>query len=302
MTVQFIRAYRVTIGDTEIDTRTGVGIGSMHVAFAVQRDTKRVPNNAELEVWNLAPSTRARLVKLTAVPVRIEAGYLGSDIGTIFLGDLRRAHSRREGADIITRASAGDGQKAVRIAKLAKTFPAGTKVGSVISELGKALGVKPGNLSAFQGARLQDGSTALKRSLTIHGAVYDELERICRSCGLEWSVQDSELQLKEIGKPVGSAVGAQGPLLRADSGLIGTPEVETAEEVSKGDAKKAAAVKGQVIVSGTCLLRSDLRPGLPFRVESDAFTGNLVCRTTEHRGDSHGTGEDWTVTWSGVPY
>jgi hypothetical protein len=298
MTVQFIRAYRIVIGDTEVDATAGVGLGSLHIAFQVERDHKRVPNNAELEVWNLARTTRDRLAKLTAVPVRIDAGYVGSEIGTIFLGDLRSARSRREGPDIITRVSAGDGAKQCRIARLSKTFPAGTKVGSVIEALGRALGVKAGNLGAFSGARLANGSDTLTRSLTIHGAVYDELERLCRSCGLEWSVQDSELQIKEQGRPVGVAAGG-GPLLRADSGLVGAPEVEVVQEASKSDPDLQ---KGQTVVSGTCLLRSDLRPGLPFRVESEAFTGNLVCRTTVHAGDSHATSDGWTVAWTGIPY
>lgn len=297
MTVQFLRAYRLTVGDVEIDARAGVGLSSLRIAFCVQRDAKRVPNNAEVEIWNLASATRERLAKLSTVPVRIEAGYVGGEIGTIFHGDLRSARTRHEPPDRITRVSAGDGQRALRTARLSKTFPAGTKLGSVIAELGKALGIRAGNLGSFQGARLADGSDTLKRSLTIHGAVYDELERMCRSCGLEWSVQDSELQLKERGRP--AAAGTTGPLLRGDSGLIGTPEVEQVQEVSKADPDLR---KGQTVVSGACLLRSDLRPGLPFRVESEAFTGNLVCRTTEHRGDSHGTGADWIVTWTGVPY
>lgn len=297
MTVSFTRAYRIVVGDTEVDARAGVGPGSLRIAFCVQRDHKRVPNNAELEVWNFSTATRERLAKLPSVPVRIDAGYVGSDVGTIFLGDLRSARTRREGPDLITRVSAGDGQKAIRTARLSKTFPAGTKLGSVITELGKALGVKPGNLNSFAGARLADGSDALKRSLTIHGAVYDELERLCRSCGLEWSVQDSELQLKAVGEPVGT--GTSGPLLRADSGLVGAPEVEQVQEVTKADPDLR---KGQTVVTGACLLRSDLRPGLPFRVESDAFTGNLVCRTTVHSGNSHGTGPDWVVQWTGTPY
>lgn len=296
MSIQFLRAYRIVIGDTELDARTGVGSSGMRIAFKVERDAKRVPNNAELEVWNLARTTRDRLAKLTNVPVRIEAGYVGSEIGTIFLGDLRSARSRREGPDIITRVSAGDGQSKCRTARLSRTFPAGTKVGSVISELGRALGVRPGNLGQFQGARLSSGSDTLKRGLTIHGAVYDELERVCRSCGLEWSVQDSELQLKQLGQPVGPGLG---PLLREDSGLVGTPEVETVSEVTKADPDLR---KGQIVVSGACLLRSDLRPGLPFRVESDAFTGNLVCRTTVHSGDSHSASGGWVVEWTGIPY
>jgi hypothetical protein len=297
MTVQFTRAYRIVIGDTEVDASTGVGLSGMRIAFKVERDHRRVPNNTELEVWNLARTTRDRLAKLTNVPVQIDAGYLGTDVSTIFLGDLRAAHSRREGPDVVTRVSAGDGAKQCRIARISKTFPAGTALGSVIAELGKALGVKPGNLSGFSSARLTNGSDKLARSLTINGAVYDELERLCRSCGLEWSVQDSELQLKEIGRPVPG--GGLGPLLKADSGLVGTPEVEQLAEASKDD---PLLTKGVTVVSGVCLLRSDLRPGLPFRVESEAFTGNLVCRTTVHQGDSHGTGPDWIVQFSGVPY
>lgn len=296
MTIQFTRAYRIVIGDTEIDASTGVGIGSMRIAFRVERDHKRVPNNAELEVWNLSRATRERLATLANVPVRIDAGYAGSSLGTLFLGDLRAAKTRREGTDLITRVSAGDGQHACRTARLSRTFPAGTKVGSVIEQLGRALGVKQGNLSAFRGIKLANGSDELARSLTIHGAVYDELEKICRSCGVEWSVQDSELQLKVVGEPVGSTTG---PLLRADSGLVGVPEVEVVSEVSKADPDLR---KGQTVVAGRCLLRSDLRPGLPFRVESEAFTGNLVCRTTVHAGDSHGAGEEWVVEWTGVPY
>lgn len=299
MTVQFTRAYRIVIGDTEVDASAGVGVSGMRIAFKVERDHKRVPNNAELEVWNLARTTRERLAKLSTVPVRIDAGYVGTDVGTIFLGDLRSARSRREGPDIITRVSAGDGQKQCRIARISKTFPAGTKVGSVITELGKALGVKPGNLSAFGNARLASGSDKLARSLTIHGAVYDELERLCRSCGLEWSVQDAELQVKERGRPATSLAGS-GPLLRSDSGLVGAPEVEQVSEASKADPDLK---KGQTAVTGVCLLRSDLRPGLPFRVESEAFTGNLVCRSTAHAGDSHSASDGgWIVEWTGIPY
>jgi hypothetical protein len=298
MPIQFTRGYRIVIGDTEVDASAGVGLSGMRIAFQVERDHKRIPNNAELEVWNLARTTRDRLAKLTSVPVRIDAGYLGTDVSTIFLGDLRAAHTRREGPDLITRVSAGDGAVRCRIAKISKTFPAGTKLGSVIESLGRALGVKPGNLSAFSSARLTSGSDRLARSLTINGAVYDELERICRSCGLEWSVQDSELQLTERGQPVPGG-GSLGPLLQADSGLVGTPEVEQLTEASKDD---PLLTKGTTLVSGVCLLRSDLRPGLPFRVASEAFTGNLVCRTTVHRGDSHGSGPDWVVEWSGVPY
>lgn len=287
----FQRAYRLTVGSIEIDALAGVGLNALHIAFAVERDTKRVPNNAEIAVWNLSRSSRQALAKLANVPVRLEAGYL-DDVGVLFQGDLRSARSRREGPDIVTRVSGGDGETKIRTARINRTFAAGTPIGTVLRELGKALGVGEGNLRQFLGAQLRNGSKTLSRSLTLRGSVFDELEHVTRSCGLGWSIQDSALQLREAGLPVGDR---RGPLLRPDSGLIGEVEVETVAKEEPGFAA------GSVRVCGVCLLRQDLIPGVPFRVESEAYTGNLVCVSTVHNGDSHST-DSWRIDWTGRPY
>lgn len=302
----FERAYRLNIGGVDIDARGGVGLNALRVVFSIERDVKRHPNNCEIAVYNLTRSHQAELAKRPSVRVRLEAGYLG-DIGTIFDGDLRSARTRQEGPDHVTRATGGDGETQIRTARINRTFAAGTPVATVLRELGKSLGVGQGNLRDFADARLANGSKTLTRSLTLSGSVFDELEHITRSCGLRWSVQDSALQIREVGLPVGDR---QGPLLRADSGLIGEVQVETvvagAESV-KGlvrDTKKLQGegfTAGTVKVTGMCLLRPDLIPGVSFRVESEAFTGNLVCVATVHSGDSHSTNQ-WCVEWTGRPY
>ena len=287
----FIRAYRLTVGNVLIDASAGVGANSARIAFQVERDVKRVPNSAEFEITNLTHGHRDALAKLHNVPVHLKAGYV-DDIGTVFLGDLRSARTTHEGTEYITKVSSGDGESKVRTANISRTFPSGTPVGTVIAALGKALGVKPGNVSQFAGAKLANGSSKLSRSLTIHGPVYDELERMTTSCGLGWSIQDGVLQIRERGQPVR---GTRGALLRQDTGLVGDPEVEIATETKDG------AIKGQPIVHGVCLLRTDVTPGQPLRVESIAFTGNIVCIATVHKGDTHAS-SDWVVEWSGRPY
>ncbi len=289
----FQRAYKLTIGTTEIDASTGVGLDSLRIAFRVERDATRVPNAIEVQVWNLARETRESLGKATNVPVQLEAGYVDDGMGVLFLGDLRTARSTRDGADIITKVAGGDGETAIRTASLKRTFPKGTPVGSVLTAMAKALGIKTGNVSQFATRSLLSGSAVLNRSLTVHGPVYDELERLCRSCGLAWSIQDSALELREEGAPVGTS---RGPLLTPDSGLIGEVEVETEAQRGPTDPGK----KRGTIVSGVCLLRSDLVPGRSFAVSSTAFTGNLVCLATTHVGDSHA--ENWYVEFSGRPY
>lgn len=287
----FQRAYRLTVGDIQMDALRGVGLNALRIAFSIERDIKRHPNNCEISVYNLTASHRAALAKLASVRVRLEAGYV-DDVGTLFDGDLRSARSVTEGTEKVTRVSGGDGESKCRSARINKTFAKGTPVGTVLNELGKALGVGPGNLRDFTGATLSNGSKVLTRSLTLSGAVFDEMEHVTRSCGLQWSVQDSALQIREAGLPVGDR---QGPLLRKDSGLIGEVEVETVAKAEPGFAA------GSLKVSGVCLLRGDLIPGVSFRVESEAFTGNLVCTATVHRGDSHAV-DSWGIEWTGRPY
>lgn len=288
--MNFIRAYRIVVGDVDINALDGVGPNTLRIAFQVERDHTRHPSNAEVAVWGMSPAHREALAKLTTVPVRIEAGY-ADDAGVIFQGDLRSARTKREGPDLVTRVSAGDGESKIRTARISRTFARGTPVGDVIGQLGKALGVSPGNLEQFRGARLANGGRTLTRALTLTGSVFDELERVCRSAGLDWSVQSGALQLRTVGAPVGSELG---PLLRRDTGLIGDPETERAQETKDG------ILKGQTIVTGQCLMRADLVPGRSFRVEHANHTGNLVCRASVAEGDSHG--DSWFTNFTGVPY
>ncbi len=286
MSELFSRAYRLVVGDREIDATTGVGSTGLRIGFAIARDETRVPNSCEIRCYNLARTTREALAKSATVTVSLEAGYVGS-VGQLFLGDLRTVRTHREGPDLITTVSGGDGEAALRTARIAKTFPAGTPVSTVLQGLATALGVDRGNVA--DASRILTGRK-LARAQTLHGVVYDELEDFCRSNGLRWSVQDSALQIRSGDEPVR---GTLAPLLRADSGLIGEPEVQT-----KGKAQTGRA--GQRVVSFSALLRADIIPGQPVALESEAFSGPVVVVETTHQGDSHQGA--WQVDAVGRPY
>lgn len=285
MPEQFNRAVRLTVGTTQIDASAGANSG-LRIGFRVERDEKRTPNNVEVRVYNLSRADAAALAKSDTVPVSLEAGFVGA-MGQIFLGDLRQVRTRREGGDLVTTVTGGDGETKIRTARINRTFKAGATVGSVLKGLADALGVKPGNSAEAQ----QRLFAKLARPRTLCGLVYDELEDFCRTQGLRWSVQDSALQVRTDGQPV---TQQEGPLLRNDSGLIGEPEVEV-----QGTVAKAGKTAGK-FVSGICLLRSDIIPGVTFRVESPTFTGNLFAVQTVHEGDTHDT--PWYCNWIGKPY
>jgi hypothetical protein len=76
----------------------------------------------------------------------LEAGYIppgeGGNVGVIFKGAIRDVEHVREGPNIKTVISCGDGDKALRAATTSKSYPAGTKVTEVFEDISKELEAK----------------------------------------------------------------------------------------------------------------------------------------------------------------
>lgn len=314
----FRRKFRVTLANKQFGGEVGEE-RPLTISFNVQRDKTLTPNNASLLIYNLSDATRAELEELTGgfgqgsqavkprklssrkrpakptkagvaappadadgVVVRIEAGY-GEHIGQLFLGVLRKCSSWKQGAEWVTQLSGGDSERSLTTTKLSKSYVSGTPITSVVRDLVGALGVGRGGLdntlSALEVTGLLTGGRTLQKALTLHGDAATELERLMRSCGFEWSIQDGHFYAGPAGTPT---LPGQGPLLTPDTGLLDTPQIDK---------------NGRVV--GRSLLHPDLLPGRVFRVESSRVTGNFLCEKTAHRGTS--TGADWEVQFIGRP-
>ncbi len=267
MSELFGRRYELQIDDLKI---TG-----LDVSFEVGKSlSARTPNHAEVRVFNLAASTRKKLQELDDVFVELRAGYEKGGLPVIFRGDLREAVSVREGTEWVTTINAGDGQKARKISRINRTFPPGTSVADVIVACGKALRIDMGNaqLQALRAKLRGSKSNRFANGYVATGDALSQLDRACRSCGIEWSIQDNELQLLVIGKPLEQAV----VVLRADTGLVGSPE-----RGSKG------------ITHARCLMIPELYPGRSVKLDAQQLKGVYRIETTKHVGDT--AAQDWYV-------
>ena len=277
------RSFRLSIGDIQFASE-GV-VRPLDFEFMVQRDKTITPNNIKLTIKGLAKDTRETISQLAGgdgVTVRLEVGYQ-ENLGQIFFGVLRKAESWREGGVWLTQISGGDGEKAIRTAKISKTFKKGTKVSEVIRALVKALGVNEGTLNntltALEVSGYLSGGNAIQKALTVSGDAATALEDFMLSCGFEWSIQDGAFLAGPRGQAV---VPGTGPLLTSRTGLVGTPNLDK---------------DGNVV--GKALMHADLIPGKVFRVESDRVTGNFIAKKTKHEGSSQG--QEWYVSFVGTP-
>lgn len=230
----------------------------------------KTPNTAEVRIRNLNPDHRKQLQQLDKVYVSIEAGY---EEGTalIFRGDLRDIVSAKEGTDWITTVTSDSGRRA-RKKRILKSFAPGASVSDVLNAAAKGMGVALGNTALKTVATKIKGTQSDKffNGYALAGAIDQELDRLARSVGLEWSIQDDQLQFLDRGQPL-KGTGAK---LTAGTGLVGSPEKGT---------------KG--VMEARALMMPELVPGRRVQIESEHVQGTFRIETAHYRGSTRD--KDW---------
>ncbi len=262
------RSWRVQVGSIVTE--------NADVTFKVERTLVGKPGTCELQIYNLTSDNRKEIASLPrGTIVRIDAGYADGR-SMIFRGDLRRADNQRDdGApDWVTKATAGDGEHALRTARANRSFGRGASLQNVVAYLADAMGVGTGNVSEqLAGRVLDEAQNTFPEGATVHGMAAREMSRLLDSCGLSWSVQDGVIQVM----PRGGALARSAVLLSSDSGLIGSP-----------------SVGANHIVSAKALLIPDLTPGQRVQLRSNAANGLYRIEKATTEGDVRG--DDWGVT------
>jgi hypothetical protein len=268
----FGRRARVSVGSFAVGAEVGApSIGGavikpqLRIAFKVERDRKPEPNKNECQIYNLSEESRAAIKR--GQLLTIDAGYPDS-FGQIFQGDVRTFSHVQVGADWITKIAAGDGEVAHRTARVSESFGPKTKVSAVLQKLCDAYGVKIGNASDM--VKTKAKINEYLRGKAIHGLVSEQLEKMLRENGLEYSIQDGALQVVEIGK----AVNAPAVKLDPSCGLIGSPEIG-----EQGKDKKT-------VIKMKSLMQPRIIPGRLIDLESKTHTGLVRADKVSHLGDT----------------
>lgn len=258
MPTMFGRQAAITVHDRKI---TG-----LRMQFKVDKTSKPDPNTLDLTIYNLSADTRARLAATKRPQVIVEAGYQQTE--QLFKGDARTVYSVRQGPDWLTKVQCGDGERAYQFGRTDESFAPGTKTDAVVKRLVSDMGVGVGNaLKKLKDGDFSGAMSTFVNGFTVSGNSADQFDRIMKSSGLDWSIQDGELQVL---KP-GTATDESAVLLTPDTGLVGSPEV--------GE---------DGVVKFTSLLQPGMRPGRKVQLKAAAMNGLFVLQRVTHQGDTHG--------------
>jgi len=275
MTQLFRRSWSIQIGTTRISS---ISINLLTVKFSVEKSLEREPNRATVRIANLSEALRRRIELEDDPQLEIRAGYEDLE-DVIFVGDVRDAWSERDGADIWLVVESDDGGRSYRTARIARSFQPGTALATVIYACVDAIGVGRGNSTQIAPlAELDSGGTIFANGYTVDGVAWRELDRVCRSASLRWSIQSGVIQLRRAGQPAETRAIRLSP----GTGLVGSP--------SRG---KRDPRQRRKRIGARSLLIPGLYPGRVVVLESAEVEGNWLCRRTNYIGDS--SGQDWYV-------
>jgi hypothetical protein len=173
----------------------------------------------------------------------------------------------RDGDDFVTELQTGDGDEALAVAHIATALKP-TNAYDVAVILLKAMGSGQGNLPAV--ARELRSTTLYQQGGMLKGNPGDILSDLCKSVGLEVTVQNGQAQFLSLGQPLdGSAYE-----LSSDTGLIGEPSVDT---------------KG--VLCCMTLMLPGLKPGQLIYMNSLFVQGNYRIVSMMTVGDT--SGNEW---------
>lgn len=271
MSRQYLRQARLRVGANGLLENEFDGF---RIVFRIEKSLNPTPNTSTISIFNLSKDSRTRFEAKGAI-CSLGVGYDGN-VEQIFIGNIAKATTKKQGTDWITEIECGDGEKAFKEAKLDVSLPAGANAQDVLGKLGDAFkGVQDGGVTAVKDVLLTQFKS-FGTGLVLSGSASEVLDSLTKTVGLEWSIQDGELQILEQDK----ALLGQAFVASASTGLIGSPgAIKTAGQDPQ-------ATEGGIEFS--MLLQPALKPGRQVRVESELLTGTYRVAKVNHEGDSHG--------------
>lgn len=270
--LQYKRVIYVVVG---VPGEVGVRVEGLRIKFKVSKDDTPNPNTAQIEIFNLAPTTAA-LLQRPGCTVQLFAGYEGA-VNLIFVGDVTRAVTTYEGGNARTQITSGDGAAALATKTVAVGIKGPTTAGDALKAVLKD--VVSDTKALLSGVAPEDAAKPLPNGYSASGPLKQVLRGLARARLFDWSYQDGELVIV----PPDQATREPAVVINSRTGLIGSPTQKASSAGEKTTYKKAVVIK--IFCNG------QVRPRRIIKLDSRDFSGWFLTRTVEHIGDNYANGE-----------
>lgn len=267
----FKRAYSLTLGapgsTSAIQYSTlSVDPSALRITFDIDKNMIGSSNKAKIQIYNMQAQTRGLITQ--GYIVALQAGY-NNLVKTIFIGSVLNTKADRNGADIVLSLECGDGESAIVNARLDKSYPSGVTLAQILQDVGVALstatGSQPQGIAA--GVAIGIPEVIYNNGFTAHGACRDTLDTLLKPQGVEWNIQNGNLNII----PLPNYDGQTAQVLCSERGLIGVPS------------------RANFFTQAMSLLNPNLVPGTLIQLisQNTKLNGFYKIRRSHFEGDTH---------------
>lgn len=212
----FIRRYLMKAGKMghngfQIGQTSTENPHALHISFSVEKSTSETANTAKVQIWNLSPAN-LNILDTKDCAIELQAGY-ANHIALILAGNVVTSSTEMDGADRMTEIEVVDGRVALRDTYISISRSGKVNSKEVFDQIAGEMGV---SVVYSKGCKFK----TLPHGFSYVGAAKTALKKLCKTCGLKWSIQNSVLQIR---KP-NEAITTRAYLLSPDTGLLEVPK------------------------------------------------------------------------------
>lgn len=284
MSALFSRQYQVMVGPPSHpgqaiygNVPTGpLGVTTpLRCVFEIKKTPTASANKGKVSLYNMAAQTRSAITP--GMLVTLSAGYVGN-VRVAFNGVVAKSTSERQGPDVVTSMELGDGEAALSQVTIHRSYPNGSTLAQIITDIAVAMQAQTAaNPTAItSGVAVGLPAVVYPLGYVAKGLVRHVMRSLCRSNGLQWSIQNGSLTIV----PLGASTQETAEVISAQTGMLGVP-----------------SLNGQK-VEFTCLINPSLSPGRLVQMNTATVQGFYVLQTVDLAGDSWG--DKWECHCEGV--
>lgn len=251
-------------------------LSSLFFTFDVPFQDSEELGTATVAAYNLSQSTRASIKK--GMVVILNAGYEG-DVGTIFVGKVSRASSKKQATDWITTIEAVEALDKWLSKEVNKTYVAGIKASAVLNDLLTMFGLEVGQMELVE-------DKVYPRGKVCKGKVKDAISEIVTlDCKSRFLIRNGIITISDPTKGLN-----MGFHLSQSTGLLRSTEETEDTETTTNQTTIDNGEEQEPTYRRRCLLNYHLGPADIVKITSNSLKGNYLIKGGKHSGSPSG---DW---------
>ena len=279
----FGRRYRIFV---DVGNNKAFDVSQLRCVFEITKTGYAEPNYSIIEVYNLNPKDENKMIQ-QGQRVVIEAGYVGSQYGKIFDGQVVQVIRSKENAvDYVMTIVAMDNDRYSSYGLINTSISAGQNARDAVDTLSRSAAV------ATEVGHIAQMDITYPRGKVLFGMSKDYLSQIASSANATYYSEDGKINIISIVQQPSERIKSYGPR----NGLLGVPSQNELGISCEVLLDPSVNINTFFHIENETIAGYQYTPGQPLRgLDKEGIY--RVIRLT-HRGDTHGN--DWITSIEAV--